>query len=297
MTSRAPRAAWRRSSGCPQAGARCSRASTSWPPRSTADSTPRGSRPGSTPTRRAAPPPAAGWASSPSCASGSPVQGKLHALVEATAPDERDPGAARYRAFLLHRFRTAGAGLAEPDRVRVAELTAEIASLEQAFVANIEADRSGIAIAEADVDGLPLDLVARLARTADGRLRVGTAPAERVPFMAYARSDTLRRQLLEAFGNVANPANAPVLPQLLRARHELARTLGHGCWANLALARSMAGSVDRVRKPPRSLDRERAARARAQPHPAARLAPPRLAGRRSARGLAVDPHAGAGEAA
>jgi thimet oligopeptidase len=82
--------------------------------------------------------------------------------------------------------------------------------------------------------------------------------------MSYSERGDLRRGYYGAVTNRAAPENLAVLPRLLAKRHELARTLGYGSWADHAAEDKMARSAGAVRA---FLERVRArvaARARAE---------------------------------
>jgi thimet oligopeptidase len=173
---------------------------------------------------------------------------RIHALVESMRTVRLDAATSRYRSLLERRMRLAGGDLDAPSSARLGVLRGEIAGLERAFIQQIQDDGRGISVEPRDLEGLPEDYVAALKTDGSGRRLVRSVQAERIPFMAHAASEALRRELCEAFFNVGAPENESILIDLLGKRHALSRLLGYSSWAEMALESSMAGGLARVRE-------------------------------------------------
>ena len=142
----------------------------------------------------------------------------------------------------LRDFRRAGVDRDDATRARVQELQEALVRIGQAFGRNIRDDVRRVALAAADLDGLPADWRATHAPAADGTVTVTTDPTDYVPFMTYARSGAAREALWRAHRRRAHPANLEVLSQLLSRRAELAGLLGHPTWASYVTEDKMIGS-------------------------------------------------------
>jgi len=111
----------------------------------------------------------------------------------------------------------------------------------QDSVTKVEATR-------AELEGLPEDYVARHAPDDQGRYWISTDEPDVTPVLQFAASADLRRRVYLAYHTRAYPENRQVLLDLLAARHELARLLDYGFYADLATADQMIGNAANVRR-------------------------------------------------
>ncbi len=155
-----------------------------------------------------------------------------------------DPATRHYVGRILRDFRLAGVDRDDATRARIKALREELVVIGQEFDRNIRDDVRTIEVGSvAELEGLPPDYVAARAPEPDGRIRLTTEYPDVFPVLTYARSDELRRRVRTAFDNRAYPANIAVLDRMIARRHELARLLGFGSWADYAVADKMAGSA------------------------------------------------------
>jgi thimet oligopeptidase len=167
---------------------------------------------------------------------------------------DADPVTRHYVGRILRDFRLAGVDRDSATRVRIKELREELVVIGQEFDRHIRDDVRTIEVGSAaELAGLPEDYITAHPPGPDGRIRLTTEYPDVFPVFTYARSDDLRRRLRTEFDNRAYPANVAVLDRMIARRHELARLLGYGSWADYALADKMTGSaanasafVDRV---------------------------------------------------
>ena len=150
-------------------------------------------------------------------------------------------------------FVRAGAQLAEPQRQRYAELMEDLARLTTRFAQNVLHDESTWRLAlkgEADLAGLP-DFVRATARqaAADRGLQGHVITLSRslvVPFLTFSERADLREAAWRAWTGRGQHAgehdNSEVARDILRLRREQASLMGHACYADHALADTMAGS-------------------------------------------------------
>ncbi len=181
----------------------------------------------------------------------------LHRQAEALglAPEQQ-----RLLARIHLDFVRAGARLQGADRDRYAVVMAELAEATTRFAQNVLHDEAGWRLplqGEADLAGLP-DFVRATARQAaserglDGQHVITLSRSLIVPFLTFSARRDLREQAWRAWvsrGEHAGEAdNRDLVRQILRLRREQARLHGHACYADYALADTMAGSRAAVQR-------------------------------------------------
>ncbi len=168
---------------------------------------------------------------------------------------------ARFMAETVAEFREAGADLPAEGRARLEAIQSELAQLTQRYSDNVlDATNAWQLVVEdeARLAGLPEHAKARaLADAAARGLGTPERPAWRFtlhmpsqePFMVYLADEALREQMwraASAVGSVAPHDNAPLILRILALRKEKATVLGKRHFADLVLARRMAGSGERA---------------------------------------------------
>lgn len=150
-------------------------------------------------------------------------------------------------------FVRAGARLAPAAQTRYAQVMEELARLTTQFAQNVLHDESSWWLelrGESDLAGLP-DFVRAAARQAaadrglDGHV-ITLSRSLVVPFLNFSERRDLREQAWRAWvGRGEHPGehdNREVARDILRLRNEQARLHGHACFADHALADTMAGT-------------------------------------------------------
>jgi oligopeptidase A len=161
----------------------------------------------------------------------------------------------------VEEFRQAGADLPEAQRARLEALQTELAEVTQKYGENVlDATNAWELLVneEARLRGLPEHAIATAKRSAEAKgLGTPEAPAWRFtlhqpsqePVMTYADDETLRREVwtaATAVGAQAPHDNASLVQKIIALRDEKARLLGKPNFADLVLARRMAGSGDQA---------------------------------------------------
>jgi peptidyl-dipeptidase Dcp len=182
---------------------------------------------------------------------------RVNALHERAEQLRLNPEQARLLQRLHLDFVRAGAQLAEPQRLRYAQVMEALARLTTRFAQNVLHDESTWTLAldgEADLAGLP-DFVRAAARQAaiqrglEGQV-ITLSRSLVVPFLTFSSRADLREKAWRAWtGRGENPGehdNTEVARDILRLRREQAALMGQGCYADHALSDTMAGSREAV---------------------------------------------------
>ena len=153
-------------------------------------------------------------------------------------------------------FVRAGAKLEGADRMRLAEITEELASLYTAFSQNVQKDSEAYALileTDADKAGLP-DFVLSAAEQAgtdrgmNGSYVVTLARSSFEPFMTFSTRRDLREQAFRAWtrrgDNENDYNNADTIRKILQLRLEKVTLLGFESFAAYRTANTMAGTPE-----------------------------------------------------
>jgi len=181
----------------------------------------------------------------------------LFARIDALHRRREQLGLAPEALRLLERvhldFVRAGARLQGADRARYAQVMEQLAELTTRFAQNVLHDESNWTLelqSEADLAGLP-HFVRDAARQAaverglDGFV-LTLARGHVIPFLTYSQRRDLREVVWRGWVSRGEHAgesdNRELARAILRLRREQARLHGHACYADYALADTMAGS-------------------------------------------------------
>ena len=169
-----------------------------------------------------------------------------------------------HRRFIdetVEEFKQAGADLPEAQRTRLEALQTELAEITQKYGDNVlDATNAWelVVTDETRLRGLPAHAVAAAKRGAEGKgLGSPEKPAWRFtlhmpsqePVMTYGDDESLRHEVWAASTAVGAQAphdNAPLIQRIIALRDEKARLLDKPHFADLVLARRMAGSGQRA---------------------------------------------------
>jgi thimet oligopeptidase len=158
------------------------------------------------------------------------------------------PATRHYVEKTLLSYRLAGVDRDAETRAKLTALHAQATRLSLDFARNIQEGAKTVELTSADeLDGLPADYIARHTPDENGRILLTTDPPDMQPVMTFASSASLRERMFIAYNTRAYPANETLLRQLLETRQQIAHTLGHRSWAELATADQMMGSATNVR--------------------------------------------------
>jgi len=187
---------------------------------------------------------------------------RLFERVGAGLPADRADGARALVDQALRDFRLAGVALPEAEKARFMAIMEELAELQARFEQNLLDAMAAWSHAEADaarVAGIPANVLERAAADAAAAGKAGWLfrldQPTYIGVMTHARSRDLRALFHRAWATRAS-AEAPSPPQfdntaaierILALRHEAARLVGFGNFAEYSLATKMATSVEEVR--------------------------------------------------
>src|ERR1700761_8214426 len=167
------------------------------------------------------------------------------------------------------RFHRSGAGLAEPAKIRMAEINERLAHLGTSFSHHLLADEQEwfMELGETDLEGLSDSFVAAARAAAEerglaGKTIVTLSRSSVEPFLKTSSRRDLREKVYKAFiargdnGNASD--NTATIVEILALREESAKLLGYPTFAAYRLEDSMAktpqavrGLLERVWKPAR----------------------------------------------
>jgi oligopeptidase A len=182
---------------------------------------------------------------------------RLKAFGSLAAGADLSPARSRYVRETVAEFREAGADLPDAGRARLEALQSELALLTQRYSENVlDATNAWQLVVEdeARLEGLPAHAKERAASEAAakglcsagrGAWRFTLHMPSQEPLMTYVKDAGLRREMWEAATSVgaATPHdNTPLIVRILSLRSEKAALLGKDHFADLVLARRMAGS-------------------------------------------------------
>jgi oligopeptidase A len=158
----------------------------------------------------------------------------------------------RYIAETLADFREAGADLPPEQKKRAGEIQSQLAKLTQKYSDNCLDGTNAwekIVTDERQLAGLPKSArdAARQSAEQEGKegWRFTLQAPSYIPVMSYADSDTLRKEAWSAYAAIGRSGehdNRPLVPQILKLRHEFAQLVGQENFADHVTERRMAAS-------------------------------------------------------
>ncbi len=193
------------------------------------------------------------------------MHAELFKRVDALHAERQALGLRPEQLRLLERihldFVRAGAKLQGAAQQRYAQVVERLAELNTLFAQNVLADESGYQLllqGEADLAGLPDFVRAAAAQAAvqrglpDGSHVITLSRSLIVPFLSFSERRDLREQAWRAWvgrgENAGATDNREVAREILSLRNEQARLHGHACYADYALADTMAGRREAVQQ-------------------------------------------------
>ncbi len=181
----------------------------------------------------------------------------LWARVRALTPEGLSGEQARVLELYQKMFRRAGAELEGAEKARFAEIMQRLATLGTGFTQNLLADERDwfMPLAEADLEGLPEDVVAAAKSAAEARGEAGhvltLSRSLITPFLQFSPRRDLREVAFKAWvargENGGETDNRAVAVEMLALRDERAKLLGYANFAAYKLDGEMAKTPDKVR--------------------------------------------------
>jgi peptidyl-dipeptidase Dcp len=185
-----------------------------------------------------------------------PLFRRVDAVMNSPAKARLTPEQQRLLWRQHNNFVLAGAKVSEADKPRLAAVDQQLASLYTAFQQKVLADENAWTVisSQADLAGLPDDLIAAFKAAADDKKVTGWAVVNTRsmvdPFLTYASNRSLREQVWKKFkgrgdNGDANDTNATIAA-IMPLRAEKGRLLGFPTFAHWKLADKMAATPDRA---------------------------------------------------
>lgn len=176
------------------------------------------------------------------------IYGAVKGWLDGAGRTEKlDHAQQRLLEIMLRDFRRAGLELPDDKLARLVEIRTRLAMLSTQFLQHLNENTDAIEVTEAELDGVPASLVARLKTTPSGGRIVTTKTPDYVPFMENATSRGARRRLSVAYNSREITRNLPILEEATKLRDEAAKLLGHASHADFVTEDRMARTSERVK--------------------------------------------------
>ena len=185
-----------------------------------------------------------------------PLFERIRAVYEAREISDLNPEQQRLADVVMRRFTRQGAALGDAEKHRLAEINQRLASLYTAFSQNILADEEGLSLvleSEADLAGLPTDLIEAAAASAEqrglkGKWVIANTRSSMDPFITFSDRRDLREKGLKLWAsrgdNGGEHDNNAIISEVLSLRVEKARLLGFETFAHWIADGQMAKTPD-----------------------------------------------------
>jgi peptidyl-dipeptidase Dcp len=185
-----------------------------------------------------------------------PLFERIRAVYDARETSGLNPEQQRLADVVMRRFTRQGAALPDAEKHRLAEINQRLASLYTAFSQNILADEEGLSLvleSEADLAGLPTDLIEAAAASAEqrglkGKWVIANTRSSMDPFITFSERRDLREKALAMWAsrgdNPGDHDNNPIMTEVLKLRVEKARLLGFETFAHWVADGQMAKTPD-----------------------------------------------------
>ncbi len=153
----------------------------------------------------------------------------------------------RLLEFTMRDYRRAGMTLPADKRERLKQIEMELQKLGTEFETNINEDESKVALTEAELKGVPKDVVERQKRAA-GMIMVGLDGPSYGAVMDYCQVPTTRQKMWIANRRRGGAKNVRVLEKLLKLRAEQASILGYKNSVDYVVETRMAKNSETIKK-------------------------------------------------
>ncbi len=153
-----------------------------------------------------------------------------------------------FKRVSLEGFEDAGVALSPTKRARAKVILDRITALSLDFDKNIRDNNTKVAFTEADLKGVPADVISGAKRDAAGVLLMGLDSPTYTPIVQYAESGAARERIWRAKQNEGGDANLRLLGEIVKLRKEYAQLFGFGSYGEFVLRRRMVQSTTRANK-------------------------------------------------
>lgn len=143
------------------------------------------------------------------------------------------PESQLYLSKLVREFVANGLGLTDAnDRARLKDVNLRLVEVLKEYIANLNADTTGIWLSSEELDGVASSVIERLKQDGEnGKYWVSFKTPNRVAIMSRARSAAVRRKYYTAWDNRMSDVSGPLLNEMLQLRRQSARLLGYDNYA------------------------------------------------------------------
>ncbi|HEV8692500.1 MAG TPA: M3 family metallopeptidase [Ideonella sp.] len=140
----------------------------------------------------------------------------------------------------VENFEDSGVGLPAAQRGKAKQLSNRIGELGQKFDKNVRDSKTRVAFTDAELAGVPENIVKSAKRDAQGRALLGLDYPTYFPVMERAESAATRERMWRAKTNEGGPANLKLLAEIAKLRKDYAKLFGFDSYADFTLRRRMA---------------------------------------------------------
>jgi thimet oligopeptidase len=178
------------------------------------------------------------------------IREDLYRAIKAysTTKENLNPEQKRVLEFSLRDYRRAGMELPKEKRDRVAEIQKELNRLGIEFESNIANDETAVPFTEAELKGVPKDVIEGLQKSGKDTYLVTMDGPTFAAVTDNAESELTREKAWIAYKRRGGAQNDEVLKQLVKLRAELAQILGYKTFADYILEPRMAKNAATVAK-------------------------------------------------
>lgn len=128
------------------------------------------------------------------------------------------------------------------------EIQEKLNQLSSEFAKNIADDKSSIAFTEAELAGVPENVMKRFEKLPDGRLKIVLKDNDYLDVFGTAELESTRKSIYTAVRGKVGMKNIEILKKILELRQETAELLGYKNWAEVQTSNRMAKNPESVFK-------------------------------------------------
>ncbi|NCW51696.1 MAG: Zn-dependent oligopeptidase, partial [Betaproteobacteria bacterium] len=133
----------------------------------------------------------------------------------------------KLQADLKRRFESSGVQLDQEAQMRLRAIRKEMTELSLEFEKVLRDNTTTLAFTAEEARGVPLQVLEKAKKDAQGRYLLGFSYPEYQPFMDNAHDDAAKKRYYIAFTNRGGDRNIEILARLVELRESLAQLLGH----------------------------------------------------------------------
>ncbi|CAM8982024.1 unnamed protein product [Rhodiola kirilowii] len=172
----------------------------------------------------------------------------VYRIVKALAAkgESMNPEATYYVQCLVREFERNGMHLSSAKRIEMLRLRNQIVELSVQYVENLNNDMTFILFSDAELLGVPADLLKSLEKDDSFMYKVPVRSHIISPILDYCKMGKTRKTLTEVYGKRCGDVNFPILKKLVQLRHKYARLAGFQHYADYAVSVRMAKTPAQV---------------------------------------------------